>query len=453
MEEFEEVFAPSMPLGISVPTILALAVLAVYAAWRLRSAPATLVIAAVWLRYATSIFHEFTFGRSPVGISWNALVSTAVVVAGMFILKPRFLTLKMLIPIYAVVLVGLVSAIVNNMYGNLIVTTTKTGYLLVVTLCTFEALVRHGEKFFTWLMVAFVPPFVLQMVSFLIGQTKSGEIDGSISYVGGYNHEGSISIVLATALMLACIVRSMPLWVRTTAIVGGVIGISLADYRTTIVAFVPFMLVCFLVGPLRQLSAPYRAMTLVLFGGVALVTVAVSADGIGERYGELAEIPDIPGYIVRDPNQFNREQQQLLSGRAYLWSKYIDAWRKGPPHYELIGAGPEARIVTKDRYPHNTLVSALYEYGLIGLLAYTVLLISPMVYALRAAPGDRARIIAAHVSFFLLNMATMPLWQIEGNILYGLLCGYTFYAVTAGRWPAATLLGHRDTMRPAWQSG
>ena len=453
MDEAAESFAPSMPLIISVPMIIITAFFAVYAAWRLRSTPATLVIAAVWLRYATSIFHEFTFSRSPVGISWNALVSTAVVAAGLFALKPRLLTFKMLIPIYGVVLIGLISAIVNNGFSNLIVTTTKTGYLIVVTLCAYEALVRHGERFFTWLMVAFLLPFGLQIISFFIGQTKSGEIDGSISYVGGYNHVGSISIVLATALMLACIVRSMPRWVRATAIVGAAVGISLADYRTTIVAFIPFMLICFLVGPLRQLSAPYRAMTLVLLGGVAIVAVAISADSIGERYGELAEIPDVPAYILRDPTQFNREQQQLLSGRAFLWSKYIDAWRRGPPHYELIGAGPEARIMTKDRYPHNTLVSSLFEYGLIGLVAYFILLIFPMIYALGAVAGDRARIIAAHASFFLLNMATMPLWQIEGNILYGLLCGYTLYAVTTAKWPAVNLVGPRNAMRSVWGSG
>ena len=34
---------------------------------------------------------------------------------------------------------------------------------------------------------------------------------------------------------------------------------------------------------------------------------------------------------------------------------------------------------------------------------------------------------AVGISFFLLNMATMPHWMIEGNILYGVICGYTLY--------------------------
>lgn len=453
MDETSLVFAPSMPLAISVPTIAILGVVALYAAWQLRSPPASLVIFAAWLRYVVTIFHDFSFDRSPLGISWNAIISTSIVLIGIFVLRPKLLSLKILIPVYLIIVIGIVSAVINNDYSKILVMTTKTGYLLVIMLCSYEALMRHGERLFSWLIVAFIPPFVLQIISFLIGLSKAIENDGSISYIGGYSHEGAFSVVLATALMIACIVRSMSMWVRTPVIIGAVIGILLADYRTTIVSFVPFLLVCFLVGPLRQFSPPHRAIGLVLLGAVGLVTVAASADSIGERYGELAKIPEVPGLVVREPSDFNREQQLMLSTRVYLWSTYFYAWREGPPHYRLIGAGPEARIPNSIIYPHNTLISAVFEYGLIGLFAYLLLFIAPMIFALGAAPGDRARIIAAHVSFFLLNMATMPLWQIEGNILYGLLWGYTLYAVTRVRWPISKLLGPRRTMRPAWSGG
>jgi hypothetical protein len=41
--------------------------------------------------------------------------------------------------------------------------------------------------------------------------------------------------------------------------------------------------------------------------------------------------------------------------------------------------------------------------------------------------GPKGKLLAAHASFLLLNMATMPHWTIEGNLLYGIICGYTFY--------------------------
>jgi hypothetical protein len=49
------------------------------------------------------------------------------------------------------------------------------------------------------------------------------------------------------------------------------------------------------------------------------------------------------------------------------------------------------------------------------------------IAALRVKEGPKGKLLAAHASFLLLNMATMPHWTIEGNILYGIVCGYTFY--------------------------
>jgi Ca2+/Na+ antiporter len=51
--------------------------------------------------------------------------------------------------------------------------------------------------------------------------------------------------------------------------------------------------------------------------------------------------------------------------------------------------------------------------------------------AFKARRHDRLILVAAHLSFFLLNMATMPFWQVEGLALYGLLCGYTLFSARA----------------------
>jgi hypothetical protein len=47
--------------------------------------------------------------------------------------------------------------------------------------------------------------------------------------------------------------------------------------------------------------------------------------------------------------------------------------------------------------------------------------------ALRVRQGPRTKLLAAHISFFLINMATMGHWMIEGDILYGIICGYTLH--------------------------
>src|SRR5688500_20280923 len=50
-----------------------------------------------------------------------------------------------------------------------------------------------------------------------------------------------------------------------------------------------------------------------------------------------------------------------------------------------------------------------------------------LICALRVKHGPKGKLLAAHASFLLLNKATMPHWPIEGNLLYGVICGYTFY--------------------------
>jgi hypothetical protein len=52
---------------------------------------------------------------------------------------------------------------------------------------------------------------------------------------------------------------------------------------------------------------------------------------------------------------------------------------------------------------------------------------SMLIAALKVRRGPRALLVAAHLSFIILNMATMPHWMIEGDILYGFIVGYTLY--------------------------
>ena len=119
-----------------------------------------------------------------------------------------------------------------------------------------------------------------------------------------------------------------------------------------------------------------------------------------------------------------------MSGRPLIWSSYIYAWADGTPLQHLFGLGPESWEGVFKVYPHNTLVATLYELGWFGVAAM-IALWTVMFAAAASARGDRFLLIAAHFAFFLLNMATMPFWQVEGLAFYGLLCGYTVHAARA----------------------
>jgi len=138
-----------------------------------------------------------------------------------------------------------------------------------------------------------------------------------------------------------------------------------------------------------------------------------------------------------------------LSARAYIWSSYIYAWKAGGPIQHLFGFGPESWEGLFKVYPHNTLVGTVYELGLVGVLGMLSLWLTMLWVAMRAK-GERLMLIAAHASFLLLNMATMPFWQLEGLGLYGFLCGYTMYRARALASPRREPIAARSAdWRPA----
>ncbi|MBK6702738.1 MAG: hypothetical protein IPG56_02460 [Caulobacteraceae bacterium] len=75
----------------------------------------------------------------------------------------------------------------------------------------------------------------------------------------------------------------------------------------------------------------------------------------------------------------------------------------------------------------------LYEYGVVGVFVILWVWMSMLVSALRVRHPQGGVLVGAHLSYIVLNMATMPMWMVEGNILYGLICGYTLYLLSLQR--------------------
>ena len=153
-----------------------------------------------------------------------------------------------------------------------------------------------------------------------------------------------------------------------------------------------------------------------------------------ERFADLVTVLSDPGALIKEPQYYTPDERKLMSGRAYIWSAYISDYLNGGAKALLVGYGPSAWVGKFAVYAHNTLVSTLYEYGILGVLAMISLWVSMFAAALKV-DGPRGKLLTAHASFFLLNMATMPFWQVEGLALYGVLCGYTIYSARAATAP------------------
>lgn len=429
-------YGPAFGLGILLPVTALLLVSLVIAARRAGSMAGAFVVVALWLRYTAGAYHLYMFKPLAGGLSGNALLSIGVTAFGLlFVVRPANLALKWLLPVYALMVLALFSAALNGDAAGGINAGVKYAYMVVIMIAVFQALRSDPDaRFLSWAMVSFLPLLVFQALSLALNLPKGSEDGDGLVWIGGYNHEAAFSVAMMTGFLVGCFARSAPRAVRMAFLLVTLVGILLAGYRTTILAFAPLALAAFLSGltlSVRQGQRAPMAATAVV-AGVLLVSVATLF--YSEKFADLAAFLSDPAGLIKPPRDFDLLERQVMSGRPLIWSSYIYAWADGTPLQHLFGLGPESWEGVFKVYPHNTLVATLYELGWFGIAAMIALWVV-MFAAAASARGERFKPLAAHFAFFLLNMATMPFWQVEGLALYGLLCGYTIYAARAAPRP------------------
>lgn len=422
--------APSLPSFILFIVTALTAALVLLVMARVRGSGA-FVIGAAWLRFVMSAFHTWTYSPIVAGMSANALGSLGTFAVGLLTINWRNLALRFLLPFYALALIAIASTLVNGVgvLSGLVTVLTKYGYVIVITLSVYGAMRRaNGSSFMTSLLWAFAPLFIFQALSVVLGLGKHTETDATaVSYIGGYNHEAAFSVALAGCLTAVCFAERLRKQIKFGLVLLCVAGIMLANYRTTIVAIAPLLLAYFGAASLRNF--PMRDRPFVLSGLIMLGAIVLGLVGLilSDRFQDVAVAAGGEFDFLKRPEQYSVDETRLLSGRPHIWSMYIYGWLDGDFLNHLIGYGPESWASVFPLYAHNTLVNYLYEYGVVGAAGILMLWTSMLAAALRVQHPQKPVLVGAHASFLLLNMSTMPMWMIEGNLLYGIICGYTLY--------------------------
>src|SRR3546814_20772924 len=78
------------------------------------------------------------------------------------------------------------------------------------------------------------------ILSVATGLVKASELDGSRSYIGGYNHEAPFSVALVTFFIVASFATGLRRWVKFELLALICTGIALANYRTSLNTLIPF---------------------------------------------------------------------------------------------------------------------------------------------------------------------------------------------------------------------
>ncbi|MEL7028703.1 MAG: hypothetical protein AAGL49_05695, partial [Pseudomonadota bacterium] len=203
----------------------------------------------------------------------------------------------------------------------------------------------------------------------------------------------------------------------------------LTNYRTSYFALLPILAYFVLRSVTGSVVAPQRA----LVGALTAVSVAIGIGAIAialqDRLIDVVIVAQNAPDYLKPPYDFTDPERDLFSSRVYIWSQYVYEYLSGDFLTYLVGYGPNGWEGKFHLYAHNTFVGYIHDFGAIGLACLLLLLATNAILSLRAPEVElRFALLSAHVGFVFLNMATMPLWQIEGEIFYGLLCGVTWAA-------------------------
>lgn len=420
-------YGPPLPLPALLLGAILTGVLVFLAAQRMRNGSGAYLVGATWFRYIISAFQAAS--TTMVGpFSIIALSSLAMFGGGLMLVRPRLLALKFMLPIYVMCGVVLVSGIANQEFVGTVNVLIKYGFFAVVTLCTFQALSATPEGRFTRLLLfAFLPLILFQLLGMALGVVKSGENDGSVSNIGGYSHEATFSVMLITMLVAVALTTKINPYIKFGFVGAAIIGIYLANYRTSMLAILPLMAVLFGLVPAGKFPKRDRPFVTAAFVFLGCVVFGVIQIALADRFQDIGSVSTDGVNLFKPPEQYTVEEGRILSGRPVIWAMFIYAWIGGDNLTHVLGYGPESWADHFRTYAHNTLVCTLYEYGVVGVIGMLYLWLSMLAAALRVRHPQRNVIIGAHVSFLLLNMATQPMWMLEGNILYGVLCGYTLF--------------------------
>jgi hypothetical protein len=422
---------PSLPAWALFPTSAIFAIAIFYVLARTRTSAERYLIFAVWLRYMLSAFHEYTYRPAVPGLSFIAIGSLGLISLGFLVLDKRRLFIWAFLPVVIICLLMLVSGFVNQYPEGAIEPIVRWIFFVIIAVAFWQAIDVGGPRAISRLLWVFVPPIIFQLLSIALGVAKAGEADGSVSYIGGFYHEQPFSLILASCFFLATFAPQLRRTVRVGLSVISLVGIAIANYRTTIVGMAPLAAVQLYTGIPAAVTATQRRFVRMALIVAAVCGVAVVSAVDSQRFADFGALASRGTSIIKPPEDFSREDRLVLNGRTWMWSSYIYAYDAGTPVQKVFGFGPDSWASIFSRYAHNTLVS--YELGVLGVAAILLLWGTMASIGLRVRRGLRVKVLAAHASFFLLNMATMPHWQIEGNILYSLICGYTLAAARAAR--------------------
>lgn len=450
-----ETDGPSFAFLITGPAFLISLAIVLGQTRVMTDAPTRFVLLAIWCRYAVAMFHEVTYRPIVGGLSIVAVVTVASVGLGIAVLGPRVFAYARIVPFYPFAAAALVSSVLNDRMMGLFNNGMKWIFMILVAVAAYEGMKRHGAvRLFRALACVFVVPIALQWLSYAADLKKISEsstnADLAVSFIAGYQHQAGFAVIILTFLLVVIFSEADRFIASLAGVAIAFVGLVLCDYRTAMIAAAPPAVAFMLVESVRRFRPGERVAIVTVMGVLFAIGIAGLFVLKQDRFSDLLVIADKGGALVKLPEHFTEPEQKMLSGRAVLWSDYISSYLRLDTGSRIIGRGADSWIGQFSLYAHNNFVSFLYEYGALGLTLFLTFLVSGFLTAVRSSGINRLVLICCHAGFVLLSLGTMPMWLVDGGILYALLMARTWYANLAREETCAQTSILDD---PRWEAG
>lgn len=393
-------------------------------------------IAFVFCRLVLASNHELSFPPIVGSFSLISLCTILFFLYFMFILYFSNRSYKVYIQrklLLAIIALMILSGLINGNLSLGIPEIIKWSLLYVLLLVLSKALIYDGLfNVIKSVRLLMMLPILLLLASFLIGEVKATENDGSASFVGGYYHEAVFSIVVFTALIVNAfyyrLIESNNILKQLVIPTVLVLLLFLVNYRTTMISAVIFfafyLMYLFSINKTRLSKFVVPAILFAVLS-VSLVSEFNQVDNENSRFRDIGLVINKVQYLSDYPEYYSFEEKRYFSGRVYAWNRYLYEYADHGLLENVIGLGMNSWKDYFNKYAHNTFVSAIFEIGIIGLLLLLLFFFKELLTTLTyISKPDQYLVFGALISFILLNIGTMPLWQIEGILLLVIILTY-----------------------------
>ncbi|WP_232824669.1 O-antigen ligase family protein [Algibacillus agarilyticus] len=330
-----------------------------------------------------------------------------------------------------------VSSIINHNQALAVASIFKWIFLIQLAALILKATDYDGfYKVVKVFSIAYTYTIILVFLSFILRVYKATEGDGSVSYVGGYFHEAVASVIIIGGMAVYSLLESEKKSNSNKFKIFAVFSLLLIliNYRTTVLAS---LLLSASLLYIIFLNTNFVTKHVTIFTGVILCLI-ISLAGPSNTLERFQEIPQAIGQsanLFDYPENYTKDEKRLFSGRIYMWSNYIAEYLSGTNIQLILGRGMDSWKASFEKYAHNTFVSFLYELGILGLTLFSILILGlyRRIMTVKSS-GVRYSLIGIFSSFLVLNLGTMPLWQIEGIILLAVILGTTEHHLHRGNY-------------------